>query len=237
MLWILHLFFISAFASEATAKSINLGVPYKYNRNQALVEYHDLIISAYSDIGYKVNIVLRTAQSPREILLSGKVDAVAYDDLSDTREVEKVVITSFPVAKTFAMVFYLKSAPVTTKTLKKYKGTISLNNARILKEAARRHLNFVQATNPFHCMQLLLEKKVHYCISVREVGLSTIKANPEAKGKVEMMEEPFVETPVHLAMRREFKDIMPKLEEALKKRLTGDLSPYPTVRGALNTNP
>ncbi|WP_413578099.1 hypothetical protein ACLVWU_06105 [Bdellovibrio sp. HCB290] len=233
----MSLFFSAAFASTPTPKSINLGVPYKYNRNQALVEFHDLIIKSFDDAGFKVNIVLRTAQSSRQILLSGKVDAVAYDDLSDTREIEKVVISSFPVAKTFASIFYLKSSPVDAKKLKKYKGAISLNNVRILKAASERHLNFIQATNPFHCMQLLLEKKVGYCISIREVGMSTINANPDAKGKVEMLEEPFIESPVYFAMRVEFKDVMPKVEEAIKKRLTGDLSAYPTIRPALNTSP
>ncbi|MEK2687737.1 transporter substrate-binding domain-containing protein [Bdellovibrio sp. GT3] len=224
-------------AGETSQKVINLGVPFKYNRNQALVEYHNLVISSFNDIGYKVETTLRTAQSSREILLSGRVDAVAYDDLSDTREVEKVVITSFPVAKTYASVFHLRSESLDIKNLKKYKGTISLNNSRILQMAKQRKLKFIQATNPFHCIQMLLEKKVKYCISIREVGLSVVNANPETKKKIAMLPEPFMETPVYVAMRKEFAKEMPKLEAALKKRLSGDLSAYPTIREVLNKNP
>lgn len=228
---------MTAFASSEPLKEVSMGVPYKFNRNQALVEYHELLTQAFSDIGYKVILTPISIQNSHEMLISGTVDSVSYDDLSEPSGRENIITTSFPVAITVGTIFYSKVRPITLNTIHRYRGAISKNNSVIIVEAKKRHFKFVQTSNPFHCIQTVVEKKSDYCITIHEVGLSALNAIPEAKGRIIYLKEPFVKAPVHISLQKKYEKDMPKLEAALKVRLHGDLSKYPTIRSALNTNP
>lgn len=214
-----------------------MGIPYKYARNKALVEYHDILIQAFSDIGYKVVLTPVPIHSSHEMLKSGSVDTVAYDDLADEDGRDTIITTSFPVALTEGTVFYSKVRPIKEKKLSKYRGAISKNNAAIIREAKKKSLKFIQTSNPFHCIQTVIEKKTDYCITIREVGKATVNANPEARGTILAMDKPFVKVPVYVSMKKKFEKDLPKFEAALKERLHGDLSKYPNIRPALNTSP
>ncbi|WP_413294574.1 hypothetical protein ACLSU7_05610 [Bdellovibrio sp. HCB185ZH] len=214
-----------------------MGIPYKFTRNKALVEYHDLLIQAFSDIGYKVVLTPIAIQSSHEMLTSGEVDTVAYDDLADEDGRDHIITTSFPVALTEGIVFYSKVRPIKEKNLSKYRGAISKNNAAIIREAKKRNLKFIQTASPFHCIQTVVEKKADYCITIKEVGKSSANANPESRGTLLSLEKPFVKVPVYVSMKKKYEKDLPKFETALKVRLRGDLSKYPNIRPALNTNP
>ncbi len=214
-----------------------MGIPYKFSRNKALVEYHELLSEAFADIGYKIVLTTVPIQSTHEMLTSGVVDTVAYDDLGDQSGREKIVTTSFPVALTVATVFYSKIRPVNESKLNKYRGAISKNNTLIIREATKRKLKFVQTASPFQCVQTVIEKKADYCITIREVGKSTINSSPDAKGTFQSFDKPFIDVPVYVSMKKKYEKDLPKLEAALKHRLHGDLSKYPNVRPVLNTTP
>jgi hypothetical protein len=214
-----------------------MGVPYKFNRIQALVEYHDLLAQAFSDIGYKVVLTPIPIQSSHEMLISGTVDSVSYDDLVDQDGRENIVTTSFPVAITTGTIFYAKIRPINAEKLHRYRGAISKNNHAIIREAKKQKLRFIETSNPFHCIQTIVEKKADYCISIREIGISAMNAIPEAKGRIVYADQPFVKVPVHISLKKKYEKDLPKLEAALKERLRGDLSKYPTITPALNTHP
>ncbi|UYL09354.1 hypothetical protein B9G69_002055 [Bdellovibrio sp. SKB1291214] len=236
--WIISVFLTTATASAAEPlKEVSMGIPYKFTRNQALVEYHNLLTHAFSDIGYKVVLTRVAIQSSHEMLVSGTVDMVPYDDLADAKGRDQIVTTSFPVVLTVGTVFHSKIRPIKEIDLAKYRGAISKNNTAIIRDAEKRKLKFIQTANPFHCIQTVVEKKTDYCITIHEVGKSTVSSSPEARGLIVPVEKPFVQIPVHVSMNKKYAADLPKLEAALKERLRGDLSKYPTLRGALNTNP
>jgi hypothetical protein len=236
-IWIFSLFLSLAYAGNEPLKEVSMGIPYKFTRNKALVEYHELLRLAFSDIGYKVVITPVAIKSSHEMLAAGTVDTVAYDDLGDQSGRETIVTTSFPIVVTVGTVFYSKIRPVQDSNLAKYRGAISKNNSAIIHEAKKRKLKFIQTANPFHCIQTVVEKKADYCITIREVGKSTINSNPDAKGTMLPLEPPFVKVPVYVSMKKKYEKDLPKLEAALKERLRGDLSKYPNLRSVLNTNP
>lgn len=226
-----------AASTDFPPKEITMGVPYNFSRNQALVEYNEILNKAFNDIGYKLVIVRLPIQNTHEMLIEGKADSVPYDDLSDPRKRNTIVTTSFPIVITAGTVFYAKVRPIREDRLGKYRGSISTNNTILIKEAKHRKLKFSQTSSPYHCIQTILEKKADYCVTIREVGLSTIDAIPEAKGKVVALKSPFITVPVHVSMQKKFSDEMPKLEDALRRILQGDLEKYPALKPVLNSHP
>ncbi|WP_413560694.1 hypothetical protein [Bdellovibrio sp. HCB209] len=216
---------------------LTMGVPYKFSRIQALVEYHELLSKSFEDIGYKVEFKPIPIQSSHEMLISGNVDSVSYDDLVDSSGREKIITTSFPIAITRGTVFFSKTRPVKEDALEKYRGSISKNNSILLNHASKKKLKFKQTATPYQCIQTVIEKQSDFCITVHEIGVTALKDIPNGKGTIVYAEKPFLKMPIHLSMTKKYESDMPKLEVALRKRLKGDLSTYPSIRDALNTNP
>lgn len=213
-----------------------IGIPYRIDRNAALQQYHDLLKGALHDAGFNMSIKPVAIKTTQEMLVSGEVDGVSYDDLSDKRGRDKIVTTSFPISKTKAVIFYSKKISINPSKLESYRGTIPHNNKIILKEAEKKGLKFSEATSPYHCVEMVLEKAADYCIAIKEVGLSAVEASPEAKENIIVGENHFLDIPVYVSFRKAFKKDLPAIESALRKHLKGDLSKYPLIKNNLNTD-
>ncbi|MBO9668353.1 MAG: transporter substrate-binding domain-containing protein [Bdellovibrio sp.] len=225
----IFLFLIPCFAE----KTLIVGIPFSIGRNQALTEFHNLVEASLKDAGFKMVLKPIAVKTTYEMLLAGDVDAISYDDLSNRQERDKVISTSFPISSTAAYPFYRKDNPVSLSQLKKFKGAVSLNNQLVKIEATKQHLKFKGASNPYHCIQMLVDKEINYCLIIKEVGLSAVNSNPLAKDTIVMGSEKFINIPVHFSMKKSLAAEMPKIEASLKKHLQGDLSKYPLIKDNL----
>ncbi|XGC79962.1 hypothetical protein ACES2L_11545 [Bdellovibrio bacteriovorus] len=216
---------------------MTMGYPYKFDRNKALLEYAHLYKSAFHDAGYKLVPKPVATKSTYEMLIAGEVDSIAYDDLAETAGRENVVSTSFPIARTQAHVFHARRNPVDTKKLGQHRGALLYNNRLVVQYAKKMNLKFKEASSPYHCIQMVLDKVADYCIALKEVGMSSVEAIPDAQRNIIMNEKPILEIPVYVSFRKSFRKELPKIEAALKKHLSGNLSQYPLIKENLNKDP
>lgn len=235
---VIFFFFILVLVNfaQAESKSLSMGLPYHYTRNAAIVEYVKFVTDSLKDAEY--DVAIKTFQSKRayDLVLAKEVDAAAYDDLAIPEGRDKVVTLSFPISFSYARIFYrADNKKFDPKKLKTYKGALSQNNSLIDKEARAQSLKFISAGNPYHCIQLLLDKKVDYFIAIEEIAKSSIESTPEAKDQIKMSDDTFIKNPVYFTLNKIFQKDIPIIEAAFKKHLQGDLSNYPIIKKHLNT--
>ncbi|QDK37187.1 transporter substrate-binding domain-containing protein [Bdellovibrio sp. NC01] len=226
--------YLSSAAAQTELRTMTIGMPYRITRNQALIEFQNLHADFLRDAGFHVVTKTIPATSTYEILINGDVDAITYDDLGSKEKRDQVVTLSFPTIRTRALVFYESAKKINLKKLKKYKGALTANNVALENKAKEKGLKYITTGSPFQSLQLLLEGKIEYFIAIEEVGLASVAAHPEAKGKIAHSEEPFSEVPIYFSMNKKFKADIPEIEAALKKRLSGNLDAYPTIKNHLN---
>ncbi|WII71876.1 transporter substrate-binding domain-containing protein [Bdellovibrio sp. 22V] len=237
------LFFLWNVQVFAQGKPLVIGLPYQVKRITAVVEYQSFIADSLKDAGFDMRTKITTVQVPYEHLVAGELDGVLYDDLGIKEGRKNTVSTSFPIIKTRSRYFYLKDNPKFKKRdfsdrhMASLKGCISTANKTIEAEALRRKLSFINANNPYQNVTAVLEGQADYFIAVEEVGKSAVAAHPLAKDKFAFSDVVFTELPLYLTLHKKFHKDMPRIEEALKKRLRGDLSKYPLISDNLNKNP
>lgn len=212
-----------------------MGMPFQYSRNQALKEYLEFLSDSLKDAGFKVE--LKTLQSRRsyDLVTSEEMDSSPYDDLAISEGRDKVISVRFPIIYTKGRIFYRKdSVSFNAKKLNKYTGALSQNNALMDKEAKQRQLKFISTVSPYQSIQLLLERKIDYFLSIEEVGISAVNSTPEGNSQIKMSDVVFNEAPIYFTMQKKFKKDLPKIEMAFRKHLTGNLSQYPLIKANLN---
>ncbi|UOF01348.1 hypothetical protein [Bdellovibrio reynosensis] len=230
------LFLLFPFVSQAQPE-ITMGYPYKFDRNKALLEYALLYKTAFKEAGYTLVPKPVAIKSSFEMLVSGEVDSIAYDDMAEGSGRENVISTSFPVATTQAHIFYTRRNPVDDSKLNLYRGVILHNNRRVVQFAKKQKLKFSEAHSPYQCIQMVLDKTADYCIALKEVGMSSVEAIPDAQKNIVMHMKPVLEIPVYVSLKKSYRSDLPKIEAALKKQLTGNLSQYPLIKDNLNKSP
>lgn len=228
--------FLLPFICQAQPE-MTMGYPYKFDRNKALLEYSLLYKNAFHEAGYKLVPKPVAIKSSFEMLVDGEVDSIAYDDLAEGPGRENIISTSFPVARTQAHIFYARRNPIEESKLKEYRGVILHNNRVVLQYARKHKLKFSEANSPYQCIQMVLNKNADYCIGLKEVGMSSIEAIPDAQKNIVMIEKPILEIPIHVSLKKSYRNELPKIEAALKKHLTGNLSQYPLIKDNLNKDP
>lgn len=233
------LFLSLLLSKSALAETVlKFGSPYKVTRIAAIMQYHEFMAAALKDAGFKMELVLIPTKTTIEMLCDGDVDAISYDDKGSSDKRDNIISTSFPIVYTTAKVFYRADLKgFSEKTMGHFHAAIPQNNLSIKKEADRRNLKYSPATNPYHCIQMILDKQVDYCIAVNEVASSAIKSFDKADQKIRTLKEDFLETPIYMSFQKKYKNDLPKIEQALKARLKGDLSAYPLVAEHLNKTP
>lgn len=226
-------------SSKAFAASvIRIGIPFKVARIEAINQYHKFMAAALKDAGFKMELITIPTKNTIDMLIDGDVDAISYDDKASENNRDKVISTSFPIIYTQAKVFYRNDLnDFSIQALGKFHAAIPQNNLKIKNEADRRHLKYTLANNPYHCIQMLLNKHADYCLAVDEVGVSILKSMEQANQKIKMLDEPFLETPLYMSFTKKYKKDLPRIEAALKARLKGDLNAYPLVIKKLNSTP
>ena len=232
ILLILVLFSFSGFGKE---RLITMGLPYHHTRNAAIVEYIQFLTDSLNDADFKVRLETFQSKRPYDLLVNKQIDSIGYDDLAISEGRDHVITLPFPIVFTYARIFYrADNKDFDVKKLKDYRGALSQNNTVIDKAARARSLKYITAGTPFHCVQLLLDRKVDYFLALEEVGLSSIDSMSGAKGKILMSNEVFVETPTYFTFSTSLAKDEPKIEAAFRKRLQGDLSAYPLLKNHLN---
>lgn len=217
---------------------LKVGVPFKVARIAAIVQYHDFMKTALKDAGFDMELVTIPTKTTIEMLADGDVDAISYDDKGDDKRRANIVSMSFPIIFTQAKIFYrLGLNNFSEKTLGHFHAAIPQNNLNIMREADRRHMKYSSANNPYHCIQMLLNKQADFCIAVDEVASSAIKSFEKADQKIKSLDNAFLENPIFMSFQKKYKKDLPKIEQAFKARLKGDLSAYPLVEKHLNKTP
>lgn len=215
-----------------------MGLPFHVKRVKAIQQYQDFLTGTLAQAGFKVTVQTSQGRLVSQMLVDGELDAIMYDDKSWTEGRNKTVSVSFPIIRTRARVFYLSdNKKFNEEKLRKFKGGVSTNNISLNKEAARRKLKYINTSSPLQSVVDLLGGKIDYFVAIQEVGLSVVESHPEAKGKVVMGKTVFLEAPLYMTFAKKFEPDMPKIEEAFRKALTGDLSKYPLIMDNLNRAP
>ena len=218
--------------------TLKVGVPFKVARIAAIMQYHDFMKTALKDAGFDMELVTIPTKTTLEMLSDGDVDAISYDDKGSDKGRTNIVSMSFPIIFTQAKIFHrIGLNNFSEKTLGSFHAAIPQNNLSIIKEADRRHLKYTAANNPYHCIQMLLNKQADFCIAVDEVTSSAIKSFEKADQKIKTLDDVFLETPIYMSFQKKYKKDLPKIEQAFKTRLKGDLSAYPLVKEHLNKTP
>ncbi|MGE5086626.1 MAG: substrate-binding periplasmic protein [Bacillota bacterium] len=202
------------------------------------MQYHEFMSAALKDAGFKVEWITIPTKNTFDMLVDGDVDAIPYDDKADDNNRDKVISTSFPIICTEAKVFYRKDLKdFSMQTLAKFHAAIPQNNLKIRNEADKRHLPYTLASNPYHCIQMLLSRHADYCLAVDEVGISTVKSIEKADQKIKVLNETFLKTPLYMSFAQKYQKDMPRIEATLKAHLKGNLNAYPLVIKKLNQSP
>lgn len=225
-------------SSSLAQNTLTLGVAFGITRNQAILQYYQFLSDVLKEAGFKTELKKISGGIPYEALIRGEVDSIVYDDLALKSDREKVITVSFPLSFVGVHVFYLaENKKFNEKNLKKYRGAIVLNNSMVEKEAKDRRLKYLSTINPYQSAQLLIDRKVDYFLSVEQVGKSALAAIPDGNLKVQMSDTVFATFPIYFTMLKKYKKDLPRIEAAFKRRLEGDLSAYPLIKGALNKKP
>lgn len=227
-----------AAAPSGELKPMIMGMPFQAKRIKSILQYQQFINEALATAGYKVSIRTSKGRQVNDLLIRGEIGCLAYDDKTWIDGREKTVSLSFPIIHTTSRVFYLsKNKDFNESRLRDYRGAVSIHNQILNKEAMRRKLKYVNNASPLHSVADLINGKIDYFVAIQEVGISAIESHPEAKGKVTHGESTFLDVALYLTFAKKYESDLPKIEEAFRKALKGDLSRYPLIKDRLNTDP
>lgn len=224
-------------------KTVVMGLPFHVNRIKAIAEYQRFLSEALKDAGLSLQIKVVRERLPYDLMIAGDLDAIMYDDLGISKDRQKTVTTSFPIIKTRSRIFHLANNPnfadrkYKDKKISTLRGCVVMANYLIEKEVRRRGFSFIHAGSQMQCINTILDGKADYFIAIEEVGRSALDSIPGAKDKFVVSETVFLEIPVYLTFNKKFRDDLPRIEAALKKKLTGDLSAFPLIAVNLNKLP